>query len=259
MDRVAIDLESIKFISDWYERTDVKINQIPIVFQNYQLDFYESGQHMVCDFAFKDDQTFMGKCTLFKAGSTQYSMKVSYSAYCDYSSLALKRISELMGVAKEDIQFDESQILNFQVGFDFNFDEQDPEYAFKKHIATVTAYFNIYLMYFMANYQPELEEYVTTKRETVTKRKKSNKKSHNSVSVTYINIIKYIRDVKNGKKKLPRHNKRCQYAFGVKGHYRHYKNGKVVWIAPHTRNTLEQRKKRDKTYKLNLKVGEKKC
>lgn len=36
-------------------------------------------------------------------------------------------------------------------------------------------------------------------------------------------------------------------AFGVRGHYRHYKNGRTVWVKPYTKGTG---KEKGKTYKL---------
>lgn len=51
----------------------------------------------------------------------------------------------------------------------------------------------------------------------------------------------------------PRIQQRGQHAsparaFTVRGHYRHYKNGKTVWIRPYNKGTGAQN---DKTYKLN--------
>ena len=51
----------------------------------------------------------------------------------------------------------------------------------------------------------------------------------------------------------PRLQRRGQHAspagaFSVRGHYRHYKNGKTVWIRPYNKGTGGHK---DKTYKLN--------
>ena len=51
----------------------------------------------------------------------------------------------------------------------------------------------------------------------------------------------------------PRLQQRGQHAspagvFSVRGHYRHYKNGKTVWIRPYNKGTGG---KKDKTYKIN--------
>ena len=45
------------------------------------------------------------------------------------------------------------------------------------------------------------------------------------------------------------HHASPRYAFSVRGHYRHYKSGKVVWIAEHTRGKGDRK---DKTYVVGL-------
>lgn len=50
----------------------------------------------------------------------------------------------------------------------------------------------------------------------------------------------------SGKRRKP------QGQFNVRGHYRHYKNGKTVWIAEYVKG---HGKAKDKTYKLGLKEG----
>jgi hypothetical protein len=41
----------------------------------------------------------------------------------------------------------------------------------------------------------------------------------------------------------------CEH-WSVKGHYRHYKNGKVVWISPHERGKNKDTKIQNKVYKI---------
>ena len=53
----------------------------------------------------------------------------------------------------------------------------------------------------------------------------------------------------SGPRILPRgHHRSPDGAFTVRGHYRHYKNGKTVWIQPYNKGTGGQK---DKLYKLN--------
>ena len=68
----------------------------------------------------------------------------------------------------------------------------------------------------------------------------------NNQSATY--ILKSFNDglslVKQGSHNSP------QGQFGVRGHYRHYKNGKTIWIASYTKGT--GKKQTSKNYKLGL-------
>ena len=44
----------------------------------------------------------------------------------------------------------------------------------------------------------------------------------------------------------------CESAFSVRGHYRHYKSGKVVYVHPYEKNAGKEKDKRNKV----LKIGE---
>ena len=113
-------------------------------------------------------------------------------------------------------------------------------------------YYVTYVTYFMANFEPELVEYV--EKEVKKKKKKGKSKSQSKLIQTQvIRLNKFVSDVKTGKKQVKRHYNKCTYSFGVKGHYRTYKSGKKVWIKPFQKNTLENRLKRSKEYTFNLK------
>lgn len=86
---------------------------------------------------------------------------------------------------------------------------------------------------FFNYYEPELKEYEQRERKTVynPKKKKSKKTVQGS---TIVNLNKYIHDINSHVKRLP--YRKCPYSFGVRGHYRHYESGKVIFIKPHRRN-----------------------
>ena len=109
----------------------------------------------------------------------------------------------------------------------------------KDNIQTIITVYSS-LMALIVYHKPERETAASHKQHQETKNKrKSGKKGH-----TYI----FSRS-QNG----PRIKRRGQHAspsaaFSVRGHYRHYKNGKPVWIKPYNKGTGG---KKDKTYKLN--------
>ena len=113
----------------------------------------------------------------------------------------------------------------------------------------VTLYINVSL--FLAYFKPETEKYKTKEQssaKSVTKKPKKkapNKKKKETVSV--LNLSRYIQDIKEGREKLPR--RKCPYAYKVRGHFRHYKSGKTVWVKEFTKNTEERRRAR--TIKLS--------
>ena len=110
----------------------------------------------------------------------------------------------------------------------------------------LTVYFSLMAIFVFEKtpiYQSdEYRENYDTSVENQTKSKKSNKKSKRD-GYTYI---------------LKRSERECRFmpegfhnspsgVFSVRGHYRYYKDGKIVWINQYLKGT---RKRKDKTYKL---------
>lgn len=86
-----------------------------------------------------------------------------------------------------------------------------------------------------ACYQPVFERnarIIGEKAETKKSGKKSkNKKAKTLYSKTYVMNGTFMEEIK----KEPRQYTKPDHEFGVKGHFRHYKSGKVSWVAPHVR------------------------
>lgn len=82
------------------------------------------------------------------------------------------------------------------------------------------------------------------KRSYPTKPTKSPKRSKRNV-ITYILVTNgnELQMMAKGSHRSP------HGSFSVRGHYRHYKSGKVVWIDEYTKGSGE---KKDKTYKVGL-------
>lgn len=107
---------------------------------------------------------------------------------------------------------------------------------------------NLYLIYFSLQHimknKPSIvkvvnEQVVVDEEVDNTKKNSDSKNSGKRNSVRIVREI-IIRDTsQTGKGKGTKHNMQCQ-AWGVMGHYRHYKSGKVVWIEPYKKG-----KKRD--------------
>lgn len=80
------------------------------------------------------------------------------------------------------------------------------------------------------------------------KPKKKQKQQYKGNGVTYI-----LRKTKTGRLTTSRkggHHSKPNGIFTVHGHFRHYKSGKTVWIAPYKKG---EGKERDKTYRLEPK------
>lgn len=106
--------------------------------------------------------------------------------------------------------------------------------------ATVSAY--------VVNFQPEVieKDQETQTAHPMTRRAAANKLADR---VVYLNPIVYssIQEIPAKRKYTP-----CENAFSVRGHYRHYKSGKVVYVQPYEKNAGKEKDKRNKV----LKIGE---
>lgn len=110
--------------------------------------------------------------------------------------------------------------------------------------ATVSAY--------IVNFQPELVEAdrKEPKSSGATVHKAIGKAANKaSGRVVYLKPIVFTHEGENAVK---RKYTPCENAFSVRGHYRHYKSGKVVYIQPYEKNTGKDKDKRNKV----LKIGE---
>lgn len=108
--------------------------------------------------------------------------------------------------------------------------------------ATVSAY--------IVNFQPELVE--ADQKEPKSNGASVHKaigKAANKASdrVIYLNPIAFTHEHEDPVK---RKYTPCENAFSVRGHYRHYKSGKVVYIQPYEKNVGKEKDKRNKVLKI---------
>ena len=106
------------------------------------------------------------------------------------------------------------------------------------------------VMAYIVNFEPEFVE----KEQDETESKESNRRGTSQQkrkwpenSVLYLNPIKYITESKNV---IQRKYTPPSCAFSVRGHYRHLKSGKVVYVNPYEKNTGKEKDKRNKIVKI---------
>lgn len=119
---------------------------------------------------------------------------------------------------------------------------------FKQNSITVWATVSAYIV----NFQPELVERDQGKAKSngASVHKAIGKTANKAADrVVYLNPITFTHENESGAK---RKYTPCENAFSVRGHYRHYKSGKVVYVHPYEKNTGKEKDKRNKV----LKIGE---
>lgn len=106
------------------------------------------------------------------------------------------------------------------------------------------------VMAYIVNFQPEVieKEPEETAHETTTKNKTSIKAANKrSDRVIYLNPITYTTNEKN---RSQRKYTAPSCAFSVRGHYRHLKSGKIVYVHPYEKNTGKSKDTRNKIVKI---------
>ncbi len=112
--------------------------------------------------------------------------------------------------------------------------------------SVLTVYCSLMALMTFGNMGADQEHPETRKRSGQPhKAHKGTEKSKNKPSTTYIlrKTPKGLQAVSQGSHASP------GFEFTVRGHYRHYKSGKVVWVSEFTKGNG---KKKDKTYKIGV-------
>ena len=116
-----------------------------------------------------------------------------------------------------------------------NFSEEE-----KQSVLTVYSSTMAILVFGSATVEGSDKEPKEITKKNTTKTNKSQKKK--SSGVTYI-----LRNSYDIKREAQQHRKSPDHSFSVRGHYRHYKSGKVIWIEEFTKGTG---KKKNTIHKL---------
>ena len=88
--------------------------------------------------------------------------------------------------------------------------------------------------FFVAHYRKEIEKTVKVKGERVNDSKSSKGKKKRG-SIVYFRTYTIDPDLIRTLPHEAAHRNGPDHEFGVRGHFRHYRSGKVVWISPYTK------------------------
>lgn len=106
------------------------------------------------------------------------------------------------------------------------------------------------VMAYIVNFEPEIVE----KEQGETKNKESKRRSTSPRKqkrpenrILYLNPVKFIGESKNA---VQRKYTPPSCVFSVRGHYRHLKSGKVIYVRPYEKNTEKEKDKRNKIVKI---------
>lgn len=106
------------------------------------------------------------------------------------------------------------------------------------------------VMAYIVNFEPEIieQEYDEPENKESKRRSTSPRKQKRPGNrILYLNPTKYITESKNV---VQRKYTPPSCAFSVRGHYRHMKSGKVVYVHPYEKYTGKEKDKRNKIVKI---------
>ena len=247
MNKISLNNDSFEFIMNWCDKNLHAIERAPMVLPKYSLEYFVEGSlGLVYEAEWLNENE-----TLFKVSYHTVSQHINFSFKADYRYE--REIKELIEACTGKPFNTDGRTIPFVVhvsplkdGMSFTADGEK--------YANLVGYIHIYVMFFMAHFKSELVEY-EDKEVTKKVKKKSGKKrakTARTVSTQVIRLNRFVYDIKTGKKSIPRKYTKCSHSFGVRGHYRHYKSGKSVWIAPYQKNTNKKENEQDKVYKFDF-------
>ena len=106
------------------------------------------------------------------------------------------------------------------------------------------------VMAYIVNFEPEIVQIDDeSSKPDINKHRSTSprKQKRPENSVLYLNPVKFICESKNA---VQRKYTPPACAFSVRGHYRHLKSGKVVYVHPYEKNTGKEKDKRNKIVKI---------
>lgn len=107
---------------------------------------------------------------------------------------------------------------------------------------------------YVIDYQPKEIEVEKAKSAANKNKKKRNKKQSNDVHIIKIKDIVYINKMESKLNQNESHRAytKPDFAFSIRGHIRHYKNGKTVYIHPYMKNVNKDDVPSDKLLKIDF-------
>lgn len=227
MNVLLVNLESLTFMLNWLSTHKITLAFPPAVLNAYELQLDIAGKSGIVHKAqFKEDTDTSCRTWEFEVyGMGEKSSENLYLQFFDDGTVqevdeeGAGTFDNPYGVDMKALQYTHDNDDGFQ-------------------IYRSTTFTHCICMHFLAAFQPELREY-TDKQVKVTKIKPNGKPKKQVY--TRISLWKYIKDVQSSVKRLP--PSKCDFCFGVRGHYRHYKSGKVVFVHPYEKNKGKPQRK----------------
>lgn len=236
-DQVIINMDNLNRIHDWFEAFKEEVDVSKLVL----FPFLEEGVFVLKEIA-SSNKKKIDAYLHFQYHEGEFDLSLFLKNGEEYISVCGYTFKET-GVYSLFEEDEEIQIEVFHVG------DKYEEETIMENVTSTLANFAAYMLF--VDWINKNSEYITKERKKIqvghpTKKKKNKSKKKNKA---IINNLKTVYKLKTDDKiresfeeKIKKYNERV-ISWTVRGHFRRYKNGKVVWVKPHKKGKGELKEK----------------
>lgn len=247
MDKIILSNEDIKFIFDWKEKHKDDVRQYRIPLKALKFIFSEQDITMTG----VSDNNNQLTLTVNRLGTNIGKIKgeiITEGEQKGYIRIEKNTIDVLRVLSLENAAILAKKDTGKKY-YDAKTIRQVANDAYTKDIITLYAATMALMVYGAEEINPEnLTEAVQNNKKKKNTPAKSGKKKTNTENIVY--ILSKNRKTNNPVIKSKGSRAKPETSFGVRGHFRHYKNGKVIWINAYIKNKKKGTPLKDKTYRL---------
>ena len=245
MDKIILSNKDIEFIFAWKEKNKDKVRSCRIPLK--ALKFIFSEQSIVMTAVVDDKENLTLTVNRFGKNIGKIKGKILMEDEGSFICISKNTVDILKILSPQTA----AEIAEKATGKRY-YTEKDIRDAandsYTKDLITLYATTMALMVYGVEEINPDNLKTTAKKVNTGNLKKKKNAPKKKKESIIYI----LSKQKQTGKPVIKAKGSRAkpETSFGVRGHFRHYKNGKVVWINAYVKNKKEGKPLKDKTYKL---------
>ena len=242
MDRILLSNDDIKFIFDWKEQHKDEIHRLMIPLK--ALKFELTGQDIIMTAIKENDQLSLNVSRLGKSVG-KAKMTLFFDGELSGKALINSNTIDITKVIPIEILIQSYKTVANEK-FNGTAKENKDKLNYLYTMDLLTMYCSVMALLVFGADEVNPNNLVKKAKTTAIHKKSQKKKSKKKDSITYILTHK---SGKNPSIKAKGSHNSPSESFSVRGHFRHYKNGRVIWIDSYIKGK-EKDAHHDKTYKL---------
>lgn len=242
MDRILLSNDDIKFIFDWKDKHKDEIHRLMIPLKALKFELTEQNITMT---AIKENDKLTLTASRLGKSIGKAKMTLFFDGELSGKAAINSNTIDVTKVAPVEIIMQAYKTLTNEK-FDGTAKENKEKLNHLYTMDLLTLYCSVMALLVFGAEEINPDNLVEKARTTAVHKKNQKKKIKKKDSITYILSRKVGK--KPSIKAKGSHNSPSE-SFSVRGHFRHYKNGRVIWIDSYIKGK-EKSTHHDKTYKL---------